>query len=85
MTDNPPRLTDPPPPPKPFAPPPAVPPVLNLVALILLLLGYTTAGEVFVGLALVAGLIVLFRGGPATPARPAGGNTQSPNSPTGAR
>jgi hypothetical protein len=84
MTDNPPKLIEPPPPPRAFMPP-AVPPVLNLVALILLLLGYTTLGEIFVGLALIAGLMVLFGGGPSTPAKPAGGNTQSPNTPTNAR
>ena len=70
-----------PPPPRAFIPP-AVPLILNLVALILLLLGYITAGEIFVGLALLAGLIALFGGRSSTP--PAG-NTQSPKTPTDAR
>jgi len=70
-----------PPPPRTFALR-VVPPILNLVALILLLLGYITAGEVFVGLALLIGLIALFGGGSSTP--PAG-NTQSPQTPTNAR
>ncbi len=81
MTDNPPKLIEPPPPPRPFMPPP-VPPVLNLVALILLLLGYTTFGEIFVGLALIAGLMVAFGGGSS---KPPAGNTQSPKTPTNAR
>jgi len=81
MTDNPPRLIEPPPPPRAFVLR-AVPPVLNVVALILLLLGYITAGEIFVGLALVTGLIALFGGGSS---RPSAGNTQSPRTPTNAR
>ncbi|HEX3526156.1 MAG TPA: hypothetical protein VH988_03740 [Thermoanaerobaculia bacterium] len=82
MTDNPPQYIEPPPPPRAFVLR-AVPPILNLVALILLLLGYIAAGEVFVGLALIAGLIALFRGGSATAAGPASGNT--PQTPTNAR
>ena len=73
MTDNPPKLIEPPPPP--FAPPLPRGPVIaaavfNVVALILLFLGQIVAGEVFVGLALVSGLVALFGGGSGTPASP---------------
>jgi hypothetical protein len=76
MTDNPPKLIEPPPP-RAFAYHVATA-AFNLIALILLLLGYVTAGEVFVGLALLTGLVSIFRGGSGTPA----GNTQNPNTPS---
>jgi hypothetical protein len=57
--------------------------VFNLLALILLVLGRITLGEVFVGLALVTGLVSIFRGGSSTPAGPAG-NTTNRNTPTSA-
>jgi hypothetical protein len=67
MTD-PPAIYDPPRP-KPGAAPAVIATVLfNIVALILLILGYFTAGEAFVGLAIVAGLVALFSGGKSTPA-----------------
>jgi len=81
MTDNPPQYIEPPPPRRAFVLR-VVPPILNLVALILLLLEHITAGEVFVGLALLTGLIALFGSGSSTP--PAG-NTRSPNTPTNVR
>lgn len=87
MTDNAPRVNDPPPPP--FAPVPPPPPaiasaIFNVIALILLFLGQITAGEIFVGLALVAILVLIFRGGSGTPGGPAAsppGNAPQPNRP----
>jgi|GEM_PF-6793481 len=77
MTDNPPRYIEPPPPPRAFAYHVATA-AFNLLALILLLIGQITAGEVFVGLALLTGLVGIFRGRSATPA----GNSQNPNTPS---
>jgi len=81
MTDNPPRLVDPPPP-RALAYKAATA-IFNLIALILLFLGQIAAGEVFVGLALLTGLVSLFGGGSATPAGPTG-NTRNPNTPASA-
>ena len=69
MSENPPYHTDPPSPPKAFAYLVAGV-VFNLLALILLFMGQITAGEIFVGLALFAGLVGIFRGRSATPNTP---------------
>jgi len=70
MTE-PPAIYDPPRPTPPRVIPAMIAAVLfNIVALILLVLGYLTAGEAFVGLAIVAGLVALFSGRQGTP--PAG-------------
>jgi hypothetical protein len=66
MTDNPPHLTDPPPPPRAFIIATAI---FNIVALILLVTRFTTAGTAFVALAIVTGLISIFRGGPTAAGR----------------
>jgi hypothetical protein len=67
MTD-PPEIYDPPRP----APPriaPIATVIFNLLALILLFIGQITAGKVFVGLALAAGVVGLVGRSPGTPSR----------------
>jgi hypothetical protein len=85
MTD-PPAIYDPPRP----APPRAVPALIaaaafNLVALILLLLSYSTAGLVFVALALVASVVGIFASRSAGPGSRAQTPTQRPQAPTAGR
>jgi hypothetical protein len=78
MTD-PPRIYDPPR--NPPLPPRALitGAVSSLIALILLLLGYTTAGIVFVGLAFIANVAGVLAGGSSSP----GARGQAPPKPGG--
>lgn len=84
MTD-PPRIYDPPS--RPISPRGAllVAAVFSLIALGLLVLGQTTAGTVFVALALVANIVGILTGGSSRPGSPAQTPPKEPQTPTASR